>query len=125
MRLESEKHDYVPSPAPDYTVSILDRLFDLLGWLTGVKVPVPMSAGRDTCWHTVQLEKAAAFEFIDCGVSGFGTMIRSTGGVKVRSTNCPTILSWSSCALFTVLLLWIWLIGLWDAIARLTLYVRG
>ena len=69
MRLKSEKHDHVPSLAPDYTVSILDRLFDLLGWLTGVKVPVLMGVGRETCWYTVQLENAAALEFIYCGVT--------------------------------------------------------
>ena len=41
IRLKSEKHDYVPPPAPDYTTSVLDRLFDFLG---------SQGPGVDGCW---------------------------------------------------------------------------
>jgi hypothetical protein len=120
LRLKSEGRDYVPPPAPDYTISIWDQLFYFLGWFTGVKVPVLMGAGREMCWYTVQLEKVAGFAPIDYGVSGFGAILRSIGGVKIRSTSCHTILSWSSCALFAVILSWVGLIGVWDAMGRFT-----
>ena len=123
IRLRSEGRDYVPPPAPDYTVSIWDQLFDFLGRVTGVKVPVLMGAGREMCWYTVQLEKVVAFVPIDYGVSGFGAMVRSIGGVNVRSKNCHTLLSWGLYALFAVLLSWVGLIGVWGAMARLTLSV--
>ena len=123
IRLKSEGRDYAPPQAPDYTVSIWDRLFDFLGWLTGVKIPVLVGAGREMCWYTVQLEKVAAFVPIDYDVSGFGAMVKSIGGVRVRSTNFHTFLSWSSYALFAVLLSWIGLIGVWNAMTRFTLFV--
>ena len=123
IRLRSEGCDYVPPPVPDYTVSVWDRLFDFLGRVTGVKVPVLMGAGREMCWYTVQLEKVAASAPIDYGVSGFGAMVKSIGGVKIRSTNRHTFLSWGLYALFAVFLSWVGLIGVGDAMARLALSV--
>ena len=123
IRLRSEGRDYVPPPAPDYAVSIWDRLFDFLGRVTGVKVPVLMGAGREMCWYTVQLEKVAAFTPTDYGISGFGAMVKSIGGVKVGSTDRHTSLSWGLYALFAVLVSWVGLIGVWNAMARFALFV--
>lgn len=117
IQLESRKHDYVPPPPPDYTVSAWDRLFDWVGWLTGVKVPLLVGAGREMCWYMVQLENVAAFLPTDYDVSGFGAMLRSIGGVKVRSTNGRTIFSYGSYTLFALFLSWVGLIGIWNAIA--------
>lgn len=118
IQLESQKHDYVPPPPPDYTVSFWDRLFEWLGWFVGVKVPLLMGAGREMCWYTVQLENVAAFVPIDHDVSGFGAMLRCIRGVKVRSTGGHTrMLSWGSCAFFAVLLSWVGLARIWNAVA--------
>jgi hypothetical protein len=124
IRLESQKYNYVPPPPPDYTISVWDRLFDWLGWLTGVKVPLLMGAGREMCWYMVQLEKVAVFAPIDYDVSGFEAILRSIGGVKIRQANGHTILSWGSYALFGVLLSWVVLLGIWNAMARLALYLE-
>ena len=86
-----------------YAVLVWGRLFDFLGWPTGIKVPVLMGAGRETCWYTVELKKVAVFAPIDYGVSESGAMV-SIGGVKIRSTDCHIFLSWSSYAPFAVLL---------------------
>ena len=107
VQLESEKQDYIPPPPPDYTLSVWDRLFDWLGWLTGIKVPLLMGAGREMCWYTAQLENVAASLPVDRNVSGFGAIVRSIGGVKVRSTNRRTIFSWGSYILFAILLSWV------------------
>lgn len=123
IHLKSQKHNYVPPPPPDYTVSVWDRLFDRLGWLTGVKVPLLVGAGREMCWYTVQLENVAAFIPTNYDISGFGAILRCIGGVKVRPTNNHTTLSWGPYALFAVLLSWVGLVGIWNATARLLLYL--
>ena len=111
-RLESKKRNYVPPPLPDFTISAWDLLFNWLGWLTGVKVPLLMGAGREMCWYTVQLGKVASFAPIDYGVSGFGAMVRSVLGVKVRPRDdCatfPQILSILFAVLFSVGFIKIW-----------------
>ena len=122
IRLEYQKHGYVPPPPPDYSLSVWDRLFDWLGWLTGVKVPLLIGAGREMCWHMVQLEKTAAFLPIDYNVSGFGAILRSIRGVKVRPANGHTVLSWGSYALLGVLLSCLaGFLGIWNAVAGLAL----
>lgn len=123
IHLKSQKHDYVPPPPPNYTVSVWDRLFDWLGWLTRVRVPLLMGAGREMCWYMVQLENVAAFVPIDYDVSGFGAMLKSIGGIKVRQANGHRILSWASYALFAVLLSWIGLTGIWNVMAQLAWYL--
>ena len=117
IRLQSQKHRYAPPPPPDYTVSVWDRLFDRLGWLTGVKVPLLMGAGREMCWYMVQLEQAAASVPVDYNISGFGAILRSIGGVKIRSENDHPIFSLGSYALFGILLSWLGLLWVWNAVA--------
>ena len=110
IQLEAEKHNYTPPPPPDFTVFILDRLLDGLGWLTGVKVPLLMGASREMCWYMMQLENLASFVPVDYGTSGFGSMLRSIGGVKVPSMNGHRVSSWRSYAIVAVLLSWLsWL----------------
>lgn len=106
IQLEAEKHGYVPPPPPDFTVSIWDRLLDGLGWLTGVKVPLLVGASREVCWYTIQLKTVASFAPVDYSTSGFGAMLRSVGGVKIRS-NGHNLFSWGSYTLFAVLLSWV------------------
>ncbi|KAF9652327.1 FMN-linked oxidoreductase [Thelephora ganbajun] len=115
VQLESEKHDYVPPPPPIFTVSVWDRLLDGLGWLTGVKVPLLMGAGRELCWYMIQLGNVASFTPVDYGTSGFGAMLRSVGGVKIRSVNDHEVLSCSSYTLFVIFISWIGLFGIWNA----------
>lgn len=107
IQLEAEKHDYVPPPPPDFTVSIWDRLLNGLVWLTGVKVPLLMGAGREMCWYMMQLENLASFVPVDYGSSGFGAMVRSIGGVKLRSRNGHKVTSWGLYALLAALLSWL------------------
>ena len=106
IQLEAEKYDYVPPPPPDFTVSVWDRLLDGLGWLTGVKVPLLLGASRELCWYMIQLETVASFSPVDYSASGFGAILRSIGGVKVRLGG-HKIFSWGSCALFAVFLSWV------------------
>ena len=123
IQLEAEKHDYVPPPPPDFTASVWDRLSDGLGWLAGVRVPLLMGAGREMCWYMMQLENVASFVPVDYGTSGFGAMLRSVGGVKVRSTNGRGFFSWGLCALFAVFISWVGLFGIWNAVVRFVLYL--
>ena len=123
IQLECQRYDYAPPPPPDYTVSVWDRLFDWLGWLAGVKVPLLVGAGREMCWYMVQLENVAAFLPINYDVSGFGAILRSIGGVKVRPTNSHTNFSWVSYALFAVFLSWVGWVGIWNEVTRLALYL--
>ena len=111
IQLEAEKYDYVPPPPPDFTVSIWDRLLDGLGWLTGVKTPLLMGAGREMCWYIIQLKTVALFTPADYSVSGFGAILRSLWGVKVRSKG-RKVFSWGSYALFVVFLSWVGLFGI-------------
>ena len=111
IQLEAERSDYVPPPPPDFTVSGWDRLLDGLGWLTGVKVPLLMGAGREMCWYIIQLKTVALFTPADYSVSGFGAMLRSLGGVKVRSKG-QKVFSWGPYALFVVFLSWVGFFGI-------------
>ena len=109
IQLEAEKDGYVPPPPSDFTVSILDRLWDGLGRLTGVKLPLLVGATREICWYMMQLENLAAFAPLDYSASGCGAMIRSIGSVKVHPTNghkFSSLGSWSY-ALFAVLFSWL------------------
>jgi len=124
IQLEAEKHDYVPPPPPDFTVSIWDRLLDKLGRLTGVKVPLLVGASRELCWYMIQFEAIASFVPANHRTSGFGAMLRCVGGVKIPSTNSYRIFSWGSCTLFAVILSWVGLYGVWNAMVRLTLYLQ-
>jgi len=110
IQLEAEKYDYVPPPPPDFTISVWDRLLDGLGWLTGVKVPLLMGAGREMCWYIIQLKTVALLTPTDYGASGFGAILRSLWGVKVRPKG-QKVFSWGSCALFVVFLSWVGLFG--------------
>lgn len=122
IKLKAEKRDYVPPPPPDFTASIWDRLFDWLGWLTGVRVPLLMGAGRELCWYMVQMENAAAFAPTNYDVSGFGAMLRSFGGPIVRSTNTHTTSRWIPCALFVFFLSWVALFWTQNPMTRFALY---
>jgi hypothetical protein len=108
IQLEAEKNGYVPPPPSDFTVSIWDRLWDSLGWLTGVKVPLLVGATREICWYMMQMENLAVFAPLDYDASGFGAMLRCAGGAKIRSANDRKNSSWVSwlCALFAVLFSW-------------------
>ena len=109
IQLEAEKHNYVPPSPPDFTVFILDRMLDGLGRFTGVKVPLLMGASREMCWYMMRLENLASFVPVDYGTSGFGSMLRSIGGVN-PSMNGNRVSSWGSYAIFAVLLSWLsWL----------------
>jgi len=110
IQLEVEKYDYVPPPSPDFTTSIWDRLWEGMGWLTGVKVPLLMGAGREMCWYVIQLRTVASFVPVDYSASGFGAILRSIGGVKVRSKG-PRVSSWGLCALFVVFISLVGLFG--------------
>jgi len=60
----------------------------------------------------VQFENVASLVPVDYGTSGFGAVIRSVGGVKVRSTNGHKVFSWGLCVLFAVFLSWVGLFGI-------------
>ena len=109
IQLEAEKHGYVPPPPSDFSVSIWDRLWDGLGWLTGIKVPLLVGATREVCWYMMQLENLATFTPFDYGASGFGAMLRSVGCVKIRSANDHKLSSWGSWpyAIFALLFSWL------------------
>ena len=111
IQLEVERNRYVPPPPPDFTISVWDRLFDGLGWLTGVKVPLLIGAGREMCWYIIQLKTVALFAPVDYSVSGFGAILRSIGGVKVRSKG-PKVSLWGPYALFVVFLSWVGWFGI-------------
>lgn len=123
IQLETEKYDYVPPPPPDFTVSLWDRLLDGLGWVTGVKVPLLLGASRELCWYMVQLETVASFVPVDYSTSGFGAILWSIGGVKIRSSAHHKVFSWGSCALFAVFLSWVGFCGIWNAMVRFVLYL--
>ena len=111
IQLEAEKYDYVPPPPPDFTTSVWDRLLDGLGWLSGVRVPLLMGAGREMCWYIIQLKTVALFTPVDYTVSGFGAILRSLVGVKVRPKS-QKVFSWGSYVLFVVFLSWVGLFGI-------------
>lgn len=115
-RVESEKRNYIPPPLPDFNISVWDQLFNWLGWLTGVKVPLLMGAGREMCWYTVQLGNVASFASTDYGVSGFGAMVRSIWGVEVRPRDDHAALPLSLCILFAVIFS-VGFIGIWNGVA--------
>ena len=123
IQLETEKYDYVPPPPPDFTVSLWDRLLDGLGWVTGVKVPLLLGASRELCWYMVQLETVASFDPVDYSTSGFGAILWSIGGVKIRSRGHHKVFSWGSCALFAVFLSWVGFCDIWNAMVRFVLYL--
>ena len=84
IEMEAEKHEYVPPPPSDFTVSFWDWIWDTIGKITGVRVPLMLGANREICWHMMLLEDVASFAPVDCSGSGLGAIVRSGGGVKIR-----------------------------------------
>ena len=84
IEMEAKKHEYVPPPPSDFTTSFWDRIWDTIGKITGVSVPLMLGANREICWYMMLLEDVASFAPVDCSGSGFGAMVRSGGGVKIR-----------------------------------------
>ena len=118
IQLEAGKYNYVPPPPSDFTVSVWDRLWNRLTQLTGIRVPLLVGASREICWYMMQLEDIASFNSVDSGASGFGAMVRSARGVKIRSTEDRRVSPWGLYALFVVLLSWLGCLA-WSAIAGL------
>jgi len=87
IEMAAKKHEFVPPPPSDFTISFWDRVWDTIGKITRVRVPLMLGANREICWYMMLLEDVASFAPVDCSGSGLGAMVRSGGGVKIRPRN--------------------------------------